>query len=164
MNDYFVKNMSKTYGASGNSVDYKEEWSGSNVKMVLTFRGSFKPDEGSGIKIIDGGDYLRYEYTNSNQDMADSDPADSSYANISQAMLSGVTFDYYLTMPGKITDSNANVVNGNKAEWHFNGNTMSNFKTIYAKSEVAKSPGFESMAALLALVGGVYLLAMRKKE
>jgi hypothetical protein len=38
-------------------------------------------------------------------------------------------------MPGKIVDSKANQVNGNKAEWHLTGKTMSGMK-MYARSEV----------------------------
>lgn len=163
MRDYFIRNVSKSYANTGNTVDYNEEWSGSNVKMTIDVRGSFKPNADSGISITKDGDYLRYEYTSTNQALSNSNTANSSFDNnMTQAMLGGVTFDYYVTMPGKIVDSNANVVNGNKAEWHFNGNTAGSYKTIYAKSQVAKTPGFEAVVALMALASGGYMFTLRR--
>ncbi len=67
-----------------------------------------------------------------------------------------IKVNYYLEMPGKIVDSNADKVKGNKAEWHF-----STRKTpIYAKCEILKSPGFEVFGAILAIA----LIAILKKK
>lgn len=71
---------------------------------------------------------------------------------LSDAMFSGVGLHYYLEMPGKIVDTNANTVNGNRAEWHLTGTDV--FTTeIYAKSEVPALalPGFGVLAALAGL-------------
>jgi len=38
-------------------------------------------------------------------------------------------------MPGKIVESNANIVNESKAEWHMTGNKKGKIK-IYAKSNI----------------------------
>ena len=78
-------------------------------------------------------------------------------------MLSSITLDYYLTMPGKIVDSNANVVNGNKAEWHLSGKDLSNMK-IYAKSEVPATPGFGAILAIAGIMTGFYMMARKGEE
>lgn len=174
--EYMLSNVSKEYGSStmsGNTFDYNEEWSGDNVKMTLTAKGSFKP--GDPIKIYRDGNYMIFEYspTASTAPMPTPTPTpnpygygynDSSMSNLSDAMLSGITFNYYLEMPGKIVDSNANAVNDNKAEWHMNGKTMSGMK-MYAKSEVpAAAPGFEALLAMAGVFACYYLAASRRKE
>jgi hypothetical protein len=172
--EYMLSNVSKEYGSSsmgGNTFDYNEEWSGDNVKMTLTAKGSFKP--GDPIKIYRDGNYMIFEYAPTASPTPTPTPTpnpygysfnDSYMSNLSDAMLSGITFNYYLEMPGKIVDSNANAVNGNKAEWHLTGKTMSGMK-MYARSEVpAAAPGFEALLAIASIFAGYCLVASRKKE
>ncbi len=59
---------------------------------------------------------------------------DSSYVNQSNA--DDAWLHYYLEMPGEIVSTNAEIVHGNKAEWHLKGKDIGR---IYA---VAKLPRF----------------------
>jgi hypothetical protein len=78
-------------------------------------------------------------------------------------MLSGITLDYYLEMPGKILDSNAETVKDNKAEWHAIGSEIYNTK-IYAKSEVPLLSGFSSIIAIIAITSLIGYFGMYKKK
>jgi hypothetical protein len=163
MKTYFLQNYSKSYGGPGTVVDYKERKSDGYVHVTLDARGpDVQPLEGSNVSVTKDGDYWVYRYITTGATSTSGVPTDTS--SLTGSMANMVTMDFYLTMPGKIIDTNAHKVNGNKAEWHYNMTTLSNAGSLYAKSDVAKSPGFESVAALLALTGCVYLLAMRKKE
>jgi hypothetical protein len=163
MKTYFVQNYSKSYGGPGTVVDYSERKSNGYVHITLDARGSdVQPLEGSNVSVTKDGDNWVYRYLTTGAASSSGVPMDTS--SYTDAMANMITMDFYLTMPGKIIDTNAHKVNGNKAEWHYNMTTLSNAGSLYAKSDVAKSPGFESVAALLALAGCVYLLAMRKKE
>lgn len=170
--EYMLSNVSKEYGAaSGNTFEYNEVWSGENVKMTLTAKGSFKEDAGGPMKIHREGSFMIFEY------MAVPSPTptptksaynsyynDTDLSGLSDTMLNGITFNYYLEMPGKIVDSNANQVNGNKAEWHLTGKTMTGMN-LYAKSEVPVAvPGFEALLAVAGIFAGYCIVAMRKKE
>jgi hypothetical protein len=163
MKTYFVQNYSQSYGGPGTTVDYRERKSNGYVYITLDAHG---PDIQTGpsgnISITKDGDYLVYRYLTTGVENTAGVPSDT--ASLGSAIDNVITMDFYLTMPGKIVDSNANKINGYKAEWHYNLNTLHNVSSLYAKSEVAKSPGFESMAALLAIAGCMYLLALRKKE
>lgn len=172
--EYMLANVSKEYGASsGNTFEYNEEWSGENVKMTLTAKGSFSQDADSPMKIHKEGSYMIFEYMAMASPTPTPTPTKSPYGSyyndtdlggLSDAMLNGITFNFYLEMPGKIVDSNANQVNGNKAEWHLTGKTMTSMN-LYAKSEVpAAAPGFEAVLAIAGIFAGYCFIAMRKKE
>lgn len=166
--EYMLANMSKSYGTSLTNADYEEQWSGDRVTMTMTAKGSFKPDEDSGMKIYKDGSYMVFKVTST----ATPTPTptatpygfnDSSLSGLSDMMLSSITLDYYLTMPGKIVDSNANVVKGNKAEWHLSGKDMANM-SMYAKSEVPATPGFGAILAIVGIVIVGLIFASRRKE
>jgi|GEM_PF-1734390 len=82
-----------------------------------------------------------------------------------RTMLSGITVDYYLEMPGKIVNTTATTVNGNKAEWHFSGEDIFN-TTIYAESQPPSLvPGFTSLpAAAGCALGALFLAYWRKRS
>ncbi|MFZ0005377.1 MAG: hypothetical protein WCC86_03870 [Methanoregula sp.] len=65
-----------------------------------------------------------------------------------QSMLSGITVDYYLEMPGKIVNTTATTVNANKAEWHFGGTSLFN-TSIYAESDPPSISGFTSLITII---------------
>lgn len=71
---------------------------------------------------------------------------------------------YYLEMPGKIIESNADVVNGNKAEWHIlDGST----RNVYAKSEIPTIPElgfFGTTIILLIAVFGVRKRCVKRED
>lgn len=172
--EYMLSNVSKEYGASsGNTFDYNEEWSGENVKMTLTAKGSLDLGADSPLKIHREGNYMIFEYVATPSPTPAPMPTvspygsffnESSMSNLTDTMLNGITFNFYLEMPGKIVDSNANVYKDNKAEWHLTGKTMSGMR-MYAKSEVpASAPGFEGILAVAGVLAGCCIFAMRKKE
>jgi hypothetical protein len=79
-------------------------------------------------------------------------------------MLSGISMDYYLEMPGKIVDGNADTIKDNKAEWHLVGADISKTK-IYAKSDIPILPflsGSEMTLAFLGIMGALFIV--RKRE
>ncbi len=90
-------------------------------------------DEGVTVEQVDG--YMVYN--------ADVDPAE---------------IDYYLEMPGKIIESNADVVNGKKAEWHM---TEGSTRNIYAKSEIPTVPGFGFFSTIIMLL--IVVFGVRKR-
>jgi hypothetical protein len=163
MKTYFVENYSKSYGGPGTKVDYSERKSNGYVYITLDAHGTdVIPEAGSNISVTKEGDYWVYRYLTTGAESAAGVPSD--VGSLGDALDNAITMDFYVTMPGKIVDSNADKVNGNKAEWHYNLKTLRNVSSIYAKSEVTKSPGFEAAAALLALVAGICLFGMRKKK
>lgn len=168
--DYMLSNVSQNYGTSLKNADYNEKWSGDRVTMTMTMQGSFKPEDSSGMKIYKDGNYMVFKYvsTATPTPTPTANPYgytynDSALSGLSDMMLSSITLDYYLTMPGKIIDTNANVVNGNKAEWHLSGKDMSNMN-MYAKSEVPATPGFGAILAIAGIMAGYYMLARKKEE
>jgi hypothetical protein len=72
--------------------------------------------------------------------------------------------DYYLEMPGEITDSNADEVDGNTAEWHATGPDAYTNTRIYAESDkptMLSAPGFGAIPAVLALLLGAFYFRRR---
>ena len=65
--------------------------------------------------------------------------------NVSSVLIMGGAIHYSLEMPGKIIESNANIVKGNKAEWY-----ITHPMVIYAVSEVP-SFGFEAIIAVIVI-------------
>ena len=68
---------------------------------------------------------------------------------------------YYLEMPGKIIESNADVVNGKKAEWHTLDGAGSKLN-VYAKSEIPATPGFGFFCTTIMLLIAVF--GVRKRS
>ena len=114
--------------------EYSEVWEGDDVQMIIS--GLIPPNIYTDTE--DG--YLIYRHT----------ITDNFTTNYSELGASAIDVHYYLEMPGDIVDSNANVVDGNKAEWHMVGNTQP--EDIYAKSEIPSTPGFGLMASVLAIL------------
>jgi hypothetical protein len=141
--------------------------------MTLTAKGSLNTDADSPLKIHREGNYMIFEYVATPSPTPTPIPTvspygsffnESSMSNLTDTMLNGITFNFYLEMPGKIVDSNANVYKDNKAEWHLTGKTMSGMR-MYAKSEVpAGAPGFESILAVASMLAGYCIIVSRKKE
>lgn len=76
------------------------------------------------------------------------------------SMDGAITVDYTLNMPGEITDSNADEVNGNTANWSFEGESQE----IRATSEVpltAFGPGFGIVPAVVGVLVVAVLLGRR---
>jgi hypothetical protein len=108
---------------------YKEEWDKDEVTITVT--DIIPDDEKLSTEISD--DYIVYR--------------DSRFDDLEGGV---ITIHYYLEMPSDIVDSNADSVNGNKAEWHIvNSNSM---REIYAQSEVPVIPGLSVFSVLCILL------------
>lgn len=123
--------------------EYKEEWDGDDVRIIIT--GLSPEDAYTELS----GDYLIYK--DPIGDLAsDYETDDEDLFGMNEAMDSAIKIHYYLEMPNEIIDSNADFVEGNKAEWHMvNANSI---RDIYAKCEVPLLPGtglFDSICMLL---------------
>lgn len=119
--------------------DYKEEWDGDNVRITITGL----PPENAYTELSE--DYLIYR--DPIGDFAsDYEKDDEDLFGMNEAMDSAIKVHYYLEMPDEIIDSNADFVDGNKAEWHMvNANSI---RDIYAKCEVPLLPGISLFSSL----------------
>lgn len=82
-------------------------------------------------------------------------------SEIGSEMMSGFVLEYTLEMPGEITESNADEVEGNTATWTRTGGDAFDNTSIEATSEASSSvlsPGFGVIPAIVALllIGGFY--------
>jgi hypothetical protein len=150
-------NLSKSFGTE-NAV-YNEVWDYDNDKVTITVErnDTYSPKADSRINISKTNNEIVYEDLSFYSDeKPDANLTKSLYFNESQyeqmkdVMLAGISVDYYLEMPGKITDSNAAKVSDNKAEWHLSGSEMTRTK-IFAKSEVPLLPWFAPGIAIIVL-------------
>jgi PGF-CTERM protein len=137
---------------------YNEVWDGDTVTISMASTRPIQSLDPENWQIRKEGGYMIYDDKRFSSDEAIDDSNE-----FTEAMLGSVGLHYYLEMPGKIVETNANAVDGNRAEWHLTGSEM--FTTnIYAKSEVPALgiPGFGPLAALAGLCCAV-LVAFRKK-
>ncbi len=128
------------------AMSYDEVWDGDSVTMKIAGTEKVVPDGTNWTLAKDSG-FLIY----TDRRFAGAEGMGES-GKITDAMLGSCSVHYYLEMPGKIVDSNANTVNEKTAEWHLTGSDV--FKTtIYAKSELPAFPlpGFGAVLAVLAL-------------
>ncbi|MBO8180906.1 MAG: hypothetical protein H0Z19_10620 [Archaeoglobus sp.] len=136
-------------------VTYDEVWSGDQVSIIIEVK-DYVPRSDDRVKVVMDNGLLTYE------DLSFMSGEGKTTSNeINKAILSSFSLHYYLEMPGKIVDSNANVVRDNKAEWHLTGANAFNAR-IYAKSEVPKIPGFEAVSSVLGLMVAGFLLRRSK--
>ncbi len=112
---------------------YKEEWDKDNVRIIMT---DIVPED---VHTEVGEDYLIYRET------------------FGELPTEGVNVHYYLEMPGKIVESNADSVDGNKAEWHMVG--ADSGRDIYAKSEVPALPGISAFS----IIGILLIVALIRR-
>jgi hypothetical protein len=166
--EMMTKNITKSIGTD---ILYSENWEKDRSKVTISLErfGAFSPAADSKLKIQKIDNYVVYEDTTFNNPSAtESTSSDSSTLtkeqseNLANMMLSGITLDYYVEMPGKIVESNADTTTDNKAEWHSSGADV--FKTkIYAKSEIPLLPGFEAVLAILGIIVVACLFGVKRK-
>lgn len=141
-------------------VRYDEEFDGDDVTVTVEFT-DVEPASDSRVSITRSDGRLVYEDTTFVNESAQ--PTDE------QGFLSGLSVHYYLTMPGEITDSNADEVDGATAEWHETGPDAFTDNRVYAESEVADGPlgvglpGFGARTALVALLALLAGIALRDR-
>lgn len=146
-------------GSQGIKFNYNEKWTEGNVIITMEAAESFSADRLKDVIITKEGQFLIYR-----QKIGDTSSQTDTSDNPFTGMMSGaISLNYYLQMPGKIVDSNANVVEGNKAEWHFSGTELSGSE-IYAKSEIPSFPipGFTISLGILSLIFSSLLLIKSK--
>lgn len=141
--------LSDVNRSSYESVTYDEEINGDRATVTFTLKG-FDPSASDSIDVTETDGKLVYEDTTFHNASAEVTDDQESYT-------SGLTLTYSLTMPGEITDSNADEVDGNTAEWTETGADAMTGTRVYAESEkpsgvLGSVPGFGTAAALLALV------------
>lgn len=142
-------------------VSYEETFDGDRVTMTITIEGVDPPTDGP-ITITEEDGQLVYEDLSFVNETA----ADSAESEFAREATAGFAVDYYLTMPGEITDSNADAVDGNTAEWHATGSDAFTGTRIYAVSETPTSvsvDGFGVGVALVAMVVAVVLATARRR-
>ncbi|KAB1196033.1 MULTISPECIES: hypothetical protein [Haloferax] len=141
-------------------VEVSEAYRGDRVTLTMT-RRNFVPDGDSGIEITSEDGKIVYEDTTFVNETA----AAEEETDFEKSLSSGLAVDYYLTMPGKITDSNADSVDGNTAEWHESGSDAFDDNRIYAVSDkptFGSVPGFGVVGAVGALLVLTVFLARRR--
>lgn len=127
------------------NADYKEVWNKGNVTMII--KGA-KP---TNVSVVKNENFITYKEKFDQFADKDKGKSQEDVFGIDKAMDSAIQIHYYLEMPNKIIDSNADSVNNNKAEWHMLNSTM--IRDVYAKCETPSSlPGagvFSSVSILL---------------
>jgi hypothetical protein len=114
-------------------------------------------DENLSVQVTQYGDYTEYVIEANMSSVEDA--GNTSEVNMSdpftQMMLSTMSFNFTIEMPGEIVDSNAHSWSGNRAMWTYTGMTISSAENLYAKSHYYGVP--ERTAALLLLLSLGYL-------
>jgi hypothetical protein len=141
--------------------NYNEKWDKDKVTITMEANGPIQSTNQSEWKIQEINGFMVYEDSRLLRDIT---PTDTEENELSSAMLSSISINYYLEMPGKIVVSNANTVTENKAEWHLSG--IDGFNTrFYAKSELPllpSLPGFEAILAVFGVLGALCLIKYRR--
>ncbi len=128
LRESFYSNISPEYKSH---FSYNEIWHGNYVSIIITARDI--PPDGKNIVVEkENGNVIYKDYTFDNK-------------NVSSILIMGGAIHYSLEMPGKIIDSNANIVKGNKAEWYITQPVV-----VYAVSEIP-SLGFEAIITVLVI-------------
>ncbi|MFO7966348.1 MAG: hypothetical protein R6U44_01955 [Archaeoglobaceae archaeon] len=151
LRESFTSNVSEEM--KGN-VTYDEKWSGDSVSIIIESHGD-QPIEDGNLIIYREEDYLVYE------DNFEGGEGQEEPDEYTKQMLSGFALHYYLEMPGKIVETNANTIEDNKAEWHLTGADAFNAR-IYAKSEIPAIPGFEMFIGLFALIASTLVISAKR--
>ncbi len=161
-----LETTSTVYGLIGDQLksnfdadlmNYSEQRTGDNVTITVTAKNTLQSNDTANWSVKKVDNRMVY-FDNRLTSMSEKDASNA----ISDAMLKSVAVHYYLEMPGKITTSNANKTDNNKAEWHLQGETLST--PIRAESEVPiipSLPGFGPVLALLGITGAFLVLNKR---
>lgn len=154
LNSQFLEEDGKSMrdGVISKGAEYKEVWDGDNVKIQI----SGLPSQNASVEKTK--DYIIYtdpigelgSYDKSEEDEED-------IFGMNEAMDSAIKVHYYLEMPNKIIDSNADYIEGNKAEWHMLNSTS--IRDVYAKCETPSLlPGMELFNAVIILLIVVFIV------
>lgn len=133
---------------------YREEWDNDNVTMIFESSEPISPDTLEDVTITRTDGFLVFEQESE---------AAVSDENLTAGLEEVFAISYYLEMPGPIIESNADLVEDNSAEWHYNTSGYEGYY-MYAKSELPPStPGFGVVCALAAGLIACALIARNRK-
>jgi hypothetical protein len=153
--DQTIKEAVEEEGAT-----YNEEWKEGNVTIFMTFDN---PDpESINVTSEVQGDYIIYRDVSTSNGMLDlaGDETMDDFITEAWGIENPVEQHYYLEMPGNIVESNADIIDGNKAEWHMV--EIGDSRPVYAKSEIPSfMPGFSSLMTIFALLGLMFIASRR---
>lgn len=142
------ENMSQIPGAE--IVSYKKGLK--NNMVILDIIVNYKDLRNvSNINISEKDNILRFE---------DSSFGKLETVNESNFMSGVISINYSVEMPYKIDNSNADNIEGNKANWVIVGLTP---RTLYAESKVPAIPGFTTITLLIASLFLVIILRKQNK-
>lgn len=140
--EYMMDGMGERKNNSEN-VEYSESSEGSNKTITIRFEG-FTPDNNSVIMVRKKNETtMIYK--------------DRTFVSASQQRSGQIPVQYTLTMPGEITNSTADSVDGDTATWDLSG-AESAHRMIYAESKI--SSGFGLMMIAAVGVGSLTILGL----
>lgn len=136
--------------------EYNEEIDGDEVNINIEIT-DLPVENSTSISIEEQDGELIYTGTTFVNESEQASTTDSEY---SSELLSGLTLEYTLEMPGEITNATTDNVDGNTATWTKTGENAWTDTRIRAESEGASSlsvPGFGVPAATLALLAAALI-------
>ncbi|RXA16470.1 hypothetical protein EQO05_13925 [Methanosarcina sp. MSH10X1] len=115
-------------GVISNGGEYKEVWDGDKVEVQVSGLTS------ENASVEKDKDYIVYrDQIGTLGDYDENEEDEEDLFGMNEAMDSAIQIHYYLEMPNEIIDSNADYIEGNKAEWHMLNSTS--IRDVYAKCE-----------------------------
>jgi len=148
--------------------EYEETVEGDEATMTITLT-DLDPSGSDNITVEQSDGQMTYvdrTFYNESQASGSAESGTNS-SEFGESLMSGLSVDYTLRMPGEITDSNADEVDGNTATWNATGSGAMEETEIRATSNVPTSafgPGFGAVPAILGVLLGTGLLARRLKR
>jgi len=136
--------------------NYDEKWNGDKVTITFTAKSNIRSNDPVNWTIQKVNNQMVYE-----DKRFMSFPASDASNPFSNSMANTVSLNYYLEMPGKITSSTANKIDGNKAEWHLQGNKIAT-TDIYASSDLPLLPGFDALVGIIGIIAALFLVKVKK--
>jgi hypothetical protein len=131
--------------------EYNEEIDGDEVNINIEIT-DIPVDNSTSISIEERNGQLVYTDTTFLNESAQASTTSSEY---NSELLSGLTLEYTLEMPGEITNATTDDVDGNTATWTRTGENAWSDTRIQARSETGSllsTPGFGAPEATIALL------------
>lgn len=135
--------------------EYNEDIDGDDVNINIEIT-DLAVENSSAISIKEQDGELVYTDITFLNETAESSTSSSEYSEI----LSGLTLEYRLEMPGEITNATTDDIDGNTATWTSTGEDAFRDTRIQARAEsgsVLSTPGFGVPAATIALLAAALL-------
>jgi hypothetical protein len=147
-------------------VVYNETVNQETATMTLRLIG-FDPSNEEPISTTRSNGTLEFEDRSFVSDSIDGSIDSESSIDIGSDSGSGAQVEYTLRMPGEITNSTADEVDGDTATWTINSSSSDSESRIYAESEVPSGgfgPGFGVTGAVSGVIAAVGLVLLRRRN